>query len=134
VMLADVLPWPDGRDPFARLRGWAAATTAIEARVAEEEGGRMVIADDRMLLASLIHAGRGSGLRFAAYDVDGVPGNHYELTMPYDVEAAPPALLVSLYPETADIAHPAWNLGAREEVAIPVGEGLERRLYLWPVN
>jgi 4-amino-4-deoxy-L-arabinose transferase-like glycosyltransferase len=134
VMLADVLPWPEWLDPFPRLRGWEAAATAVEARVAEEGGGRMVVADDRMLLASLIHAGRASGLRFAAFDVDGVPGNHYELTLPYDAEAAPPALLVSVYPETADNARSSWMLGEREEVAIPVGDGLERILYLWPVN
>src|SRR5690606_21850255 len=30
VILADVLPWPQGRDPFARLRGWEAAATAVE--------------------------------------------------------------------------------------------------------
>ncbi len=134
VILADVLPWPQGRDPFARLHGWEAAATAVEQRVAVDSGARTVITDDRMLLASLLHAGRGSGLRFAAFDADGAPGNHYELTMPYDAAAAPPALLVSLYPETVDIVPATWRVGPREDVAIPAGEGITRTLYLWPVN
>lgn len=135
IVLADVMPWPQGRDPFDRLRGWADAAAAVEARLAEEDGAdRTVITDDRMLLASLIHAGRDRGLRFAAFDVDGRPGNHYELTMPYDAAAAPPALLVSLYPETVEIVPQAWRLGPRETVTVATGRGIERTLYLWPVN
>ncbi|MGF1627601.1 MAG: ArnT family glycosyltransferase [Alphaproteobacteria bacterium] len=133
VVLADVAPWPEGRDPFARLRGWAAAASALE-EAAGGADGRLVIADDRMVLASLIHAARDTGLRFAAWDADGAPGNHYELTIPYDTATTPPALLVSVYPETVDALPAAWPVGERQDLSLPVGAGMTRTLYLWRVN
>ena len=42
--------------------------------------------------------------------------------------------VTGLFVEDAVIAPSAWTLGVREEVSIPVGGGLERTLYLWPVN
>jgi hypothetical protein len=132
VVLADVLPWP-GRDPFAPLRGWAAAGDAVERLVAEAGTNRVVLADDRMLLASLIHATRDTDLSFAALDTDDAPGNHYELTIPWDKAAAPPALLVSLYPATETWVE-GYAVGPRQTVEIPLGGDMVRTLYAWPVN
>lgn len=134
VALADVMPWPDGRDPFLRLRGWDAAATAIESERDARDGDRIVLSDDRMLLASLIHAARDGNMRFAAFDVDGVPGNHYELTMPYDRDAAAPALFVSVYPDPANGLAAATSLGPRQAITVPAGPDGERVFYLWTVN
>lgn len=134
VLLADVLPWPEGRNPFAPLRGWDHAAEAIAAQVQAAGDDRVVVSEDRMLLASLIHAGRESGLTFAAFDHDGVPGNHYELTMPYDSASAMPAVLVSKYPEAVQLLPDSVAAGERVDLAIPVGDGMERSLYLWLLN
>ena len=131
VLLADVMPWPQGRDPFAPLRGWDRAAGEISAQVQAAGGDRVVVSEDRMLLASLIHAGRESGLAFAALDHDGVPGNHYELTMSYDSAAAPPAVLVSKYPEAIQLLPDGIVTSERVDLTVPVGEGMERLLYLW---
>ncbi|MEZ5668212.1 MAG: glycosyltransferase family 39 protein [Alphaproteobacteria bacterium] len=137
VVLANVMPWPSGRDPFGALRGWDEAGRAVADALAQDAAGgsgRLVLSDDRMLLASLLYATRGSDLRFAAWDADGVPGNHYELAIPYDKAARPPALLVSEYPDRVDITGNFSTVGEQITVNIRIGEGMERVLYLTMLN
>ena len=134
VVLADQMPWPNGRDPFAALRGWSAAGAAVGDRLTVSGGDRIVLGDDRMLMASLIHATRDTDLQFAAWDADGVPGNHFELTMPYDRIAMPPALLVNEYPDRTDITDHFAFVGEQIVISVPIGDGLDRTLYVTPLN
>ena len=121
--------WLGARDPTARIQGWSILSAAVFGR-AESDGRALILGDDRMLLATLIYYGRDTDLAFAALDNDGVPGNHYEMTMPYRAGDDRPALWVSLYPATSPLTPWYGEVGAASPIAIPVNDRLTRRVYL----
>jgi len=69
---------PGGKALMARYLGRAEMSTAIIA-AAEESGHRVVVAENRDLLADLFYTGRDSGLDFYAPPPEGRARSHYEM-------------------------------------------------------
>ncbi|MGC9419056.1 MAG: ArnT family glycosyltransferase [Rhodovulum sp.] len=74
-------PLPGGRLPLERYVGLDEMSGAIIA-VARETGQKVVVADDRDILADLFYTGRESGLRFFAVPPEGRAPHHYALKDP----------------------------------------------------
>ena len=75
---------PTARDPLARLHGWPEFADEVAALMARHPA-RMVVIDDRKIMASLLYYLRDKADtdRLLAWDYDGFPHHHYELTRAY---------------------------------------------------
>ena len=75
---------PTARDPLARLHGWPEFADQVAALMARHPA-REVVIDDRKIMASLLYYLRAKADtdRLRAWDYDGFPHHHYELTRAY---------------------------------------------------
>ena len=75
---------PTARDPLARLHGWPEFADEVAALMARHPA-REVVIDDRKIMASLLYYLRAKADtdRLLAWDYDGFPHHHYELTRAY---------------------------------------------------
>ena len=94
MVYAESFAW-DGKPVLSRVLGRVEISERI-IDMAEESGAETVVAVHRDILADLFHTGRDSGLSFRAVRGDGPPEHHYEMSYPYDGQAADPVLLVLL--------------------------------------
>ncbi|MFO1187936.1 MAG: glycosyltransferase family 39 protein [Alphaproteobacteria bacterium] len=87
---------------FKDLRGWDKFAPRI-ARLASSGSYRVLMTDYRWTTAELLYYGRNVGLPIAMFDVDGIPGNEFELSRPYRRESGGPVLFVSYYADTSKV-------------------------------
>lgn len=87
---------------FKDLRGWDKLAPRVE-RLAASGRYRALMTDYRWTTAELLYYGRKIGLPIVMFDVDGIPGNEYELSRPYRRETGGPVLFVSYYPDTSRV-------------------------------
>lgn len=100
TVLAGRFALPTGVDPFARTLGWRALGEATRAELeAARRLGKpyaVVLADERSVTAELIYYLRDEPTPVQAWRSAPRPGDHFELTRPYNAQSGEPVLLVSL--------------------------------------
>lgn len=103
-------------DPFRRMRGWD-DVGAYVSRLAAENPGAAILADERKTIAQLMYYVRPHPFDAVKWNPGGRVGDHYELTTDIEAAAHRPMLLVTRRPDPEAIARSfaaARPLGAVE--------------------
>ncbi len=79
---------------FKRVRGWEGFSEHLT-KVAQETHYHAIVTDNRLVMAELVYYGRGTKLPVVIFDIDGVPGNQFELKSAYTPALGDPVLLVT---------------------------------------
>ena len=91
------LPGFPGRDPYARVQGWARLGQEVRV-LASRTGARTVALMGRGDVALFSYYLRGSGVPVRVWPYARQPANHYEWTRPLSAGTEGPVLFVSPYP------------------------------------
>ena len=120
-------------DPLRKLRGWP-ETAAQVAKAMRDHPGRILLIDDRKVMASLLYGLRDQPWKMMMWDYDGHPDHHYELTTRYLPKPGDKVLLVAKW----DNPHPILARFAAAvpagQVRVPIGAGRERVLHLFTLD
>jgi 4-amino-4-deoxy-L-arabinose transferase-like glycosyltransferase len=101
-------------NPYARVLGWRDLAASTE-RVAEAQGAKSLLADNREVTAELLYYLRNSRLPVAIWFREDIPRNHFEMTLPFKEGAPEPVLYVTL-------SRGATSVPKRFESAQVIGE------------
>ncbi|HVQ11137.1 MAG TPA: glycosyltransferase family 39 protein, partial [Methyloceanibacter sp.] len=82
-------------NPYARVIGWRDLAESTR-RLAEAQGAKTVLADNREMTAELLYYLRDSSLPIAIWFREDVPRNHFEMTRPFTKASPDPVLYVTL--------------------------------------
>jgi 4-amino-4-deoxy-L-arabinose transferase-like glycosyltransferase len=123
---------PDGRTiPLtARLLGWSSVGERVSG-VLLEQGEMTLLADDRRLLNLLGFYAYIPADRMVAWNPDGVPDNHIELTTMLSPGAKGPFLLVSTVPQPDGILTRFESVRAIDPIRVESAAGLVRQYWLF---
>ncbi len=123
---------PGKRSPLFMAQGWAALGAAIGEHIAARPD-RVLLFDDRKIMASMAYYLRHHDGPMFMWDPDGVPGNHYELRYRFEPDAHNRALYVARYPD------PRWVLDTFSTehfvgtLSVPTGGAGTREVHLYEI-
>jgi len=106
---------------FKRVQGWDQIGEQV-LETAKAEQVSTVMADDRMILTSLLYYARDLEVPWRIWDYDQIVQSHYELRIPYDASAEGPVLLVARNKEPKRILRRFGKAQFIETVEVTVSE------------
>jgi hypothetical protein len=115
------------------MRGWPQTAEKI-AQALERHPGRILLTDDRKVMASLLYQLRDTPWRPVMWDYDGHPDHHYELTARYIPAPGDRVLLVAKWNDPQPILTQFNTSVLLEPVRVKIGVGQERVLHLFNLD
>ncbi|HEU0016744.1 MAG TPA: hypothetical protein VFQ31_00065, partial [Methyloceanibacter sp.] len=89
-------------NPYARVIGWRDLAASTR-RLAEAQGAKTVLADNREVTAELIYYLRDTPLPVTIWFREGTPSNHFEMTLPFTKASPDPVLYVTVNPRMTSV-------------------------------
>lgn len=120
-------------DPLRKLRGWPETAARVEKAMLANPG-RILLTDDRKVMASLLHGLRKQPWQPVMWDYDGRPDHHYELTARYLPKAGDKVLLVAKWDRPSPILEQFSDSRPIDQIRVPIGAGRERVLHLFTLD
>ena len=124
---------PVKSDPLRRMRGWPETAARIVAAL-EIHPNRILLTDDRKIMASLLYQLRDTPWRPMMWDYDGHPDHHYELTARYHPNPGDRVLLVAKWDDPHPILKQFKNTARLAPARVSIGVGRERVLHLFTLD
>ena len=101
-------------NPYARVLGWHDLAAATQ-RIAEAQGAKSVLTDNREVTGELVYYLRDTTLPITIWFRAQTPRNHFEMTRPFTEAAPEPVLYVTLI-------HTRTSVPKRFDTSQPVGK------------
>ncbi len=140
LLMVGLVALPVAELPFAgrvvlggRLLGWDALGKVIADRIAMVPGAKL-LADDRMLLSSLIYYQAAPLNQIRIWNPHEVPENHLELTASLRAGDTGPFLLIAKRPDPGPLARHFARAVLVERIDIPLGGGVSRSHWLYRLD
>jgi hypothetical protein len=115
-------------DPYKRARGWLNLADGVGHYTAAHPEA-ILVAEDRELIAQLLY--RLKPTQYAAWNPDGLPRDHYELTTSLADKQGRDVIYVSRKPAIPDIAARFESSEALGKVVVPIHRDFRREVHVF---
>ncbi len=130
--LPDITP-PLKSDPLRKLRAWDAVVDSV-VPILDAEPDRILLAEDRTVMAQLHYVLRDTPYRPLMWNYDEDADNHYELAEAYTPAPNGRALVVTEWDNPFPLLDQFWTVEALPPLRIPIGAGRERVIYRFKID
>ena len=120
-------------DPLRKLRAWDAVAADV-IPLLEAEPDRILLAEDRIVMAELHYTLRDTPYRPLMWNYDADADNHYELAEAYTPASVDRALVVTLWDNPFPLLDRYRTVEALPPLRIPIGAGRERVVYRFKIE
>ncbi len=127
------VPWLAKPDVYARTMGWRSLGEEV-GKVAQANGIRTIVGEQRDTVASLIYYQRDSGRQVLSWPTSAIPNHHFDLTRRMTAAAAEPVLFVSYCSTTQRLARYYRNVEPLGQVTARVGPTTSRRYSVFKLS
>ncbi|MEZ5871993.1 MAG: glycosyltransferase family 39 protein [Nitratireductor sp.] len=122
------LPLPEGVNPFVRMQGSREIAATIR-KAADEGGYKAILSDNRRGVSLMTYYLRDTALPVQAWFEGGKPGDHFEMSRPWQNEKLEPVLYFTWSRNPADVVSSFIDAELVSETAIRQGE--IQRIWLY---